>query len=49
MTGDVQIIFDGCNEYNLYIDVCGGRYEAVHHGLDLVEQEPIDEKLESFH
>ncbi len=38
-TGDVQIIFDGCNEYNLYIDVCGGRYEAVHNGLDLVEQE----------
>ncbi|KAI9887202.1 MAG: hypothetical protein M1823_000950 [Watsoniomyces obsoletus] len=36
---DVQIIFDGCNEYNLYIDVCGSRYDAVNNGLDLVEQE----------
>ncbi|KAI9696278.1 MAG: hypothetical protein M1836_005831 [Candelina mexicana] len=35
----VQIIFDGFNEYNFYIDVCGGQYEAVKNGLDLVEQE----------
>lgn len=38
-TGNVQIIFDGFNEYNFYIDVCGTQYEAVKNGLDLVEQE----------
>lgn len=38
-TGNVQIIFDGFNEYNFYIDVCGTQYEAVQNGLDLVEQE----------
>ncbi|KAI9828239.1 MAG: hypothetical protein M1826_006065 [Phylliscum demangeonii] len=36
---NVQIIFDGFNEYDFYIDVCGGQYEAVKNGLDLVEQE----------
>ena len=38
-TGNVQIIFDGFNEYNFYIDVCGTQYEAAKNGLDLVEQE----------
>ena len=37
--GNVQIIFDGFNEYNFYIDVCGGQYDATKNGLDLVEQE----------
>ena len=37
--GNVQIIFDGFNEYNFYIDVCGAQYEAAKYGLDLVEQE----------
>ncbi|KKY23588.1 putative kh domain protein [Phaeomoniella chlamydospora] len=36
---NVQIIFDGFNEYNFYIDVCGGQYDAVKNGLELVEQE----------
>ncbi|KAH8592974.1 hypothetical protein B0O99DRAFT_596793 [Bisporella sp. PMI_857] len=35
----VQIIFDGFNEYNFNIDVCGGNYEAMKSGLSLVEQE----------
>jgi len=35
----VQIIFDGFNEYNFYIDVCGAQYDATRNGLDLVEQE----------
>ena len=35
----MQIIFDGFNEYNFYIDVCGTQYEATKNGLDLVEQE----------
>lgn len=35
----MQIIFDGFNEYNFYIDVCGAQYEATKNGLDLVEQE----------
>ncbi len=39
VTGNVQIIFDGFNEYNFYIDVCGAQYEATKNGLDLVEQE----------
>ncbi|KAF1992284.1 hypothetical protein K402DRAFT_415966 [Aulographum hederae CBS 113979] len=36
---NVQIIFDGFNEYNFYIDVRGGQYEAIKNGLELVEQE----------
>ncbi|KAL9115258.1 MAG: hypothetical protein Q9227_001052 [Pyrenula ochraceoflavens] len=36
---NVQIIFDGFNEYNFYIDVCGAHYDAVKNGLHLVEQE----------
>ncbi len=35
----VQIIFDGFNEYNFYIDVCSPQYEAMKVGLSLVEQE----------
>lgn len=37
--GNVQIIFDGFNEYNFYIDVVGSQYDAIKNGLDLVEQE----------
>ncbi|KAI9655617.1 MAG: hypothetical protein M1821_005411 [Bathelium mastoideum] len=36
---NVQIMFDGFNEYNFYIDVRGHSYEAAKNGLDLVEQE----------
>ncbi|KAL4780357.1 hypothetical protein BJX76DRAFT_351033 [Aspergillus varians] len=36
---NVQIIFDGFNEYNFYIDVCGNQFESTKSGLDLVEQE----------
>ncbi|CAI7669585.1 hypothetical protein N7533_005021 [Penicillium manginii] len=36
---NVQIIFDGFNEYNFYIDVCGNQYDSTRNGLDLVEQE----------
>ena len=36
---NVQIVFDGWNEYNFYIDVRGGQYEATKNGLDLVELE----------
>ncbi|KAF2732141.1 hypothetical protein EJ04DRAFT_441596 [Polyplosphaeria fusca] len=36
---NVQIVFDGFNEYNFYIVVRGGQYEATKSGLDLVEQE----------
>ena len=39
LSGNVQIIFDGFNEYNFYIDVCGAQYDATKNGLDLVEQE----------
>ncbi|KAG4437576.1 hypothetical protein IFR05_006963 [Cadophora sp. M221] len=35
----VQIIFDGFNEYNFNIDVCGNNYDAMRNGLMLVEQE----------
>ncbi|CAL3965414.1 unnamed protein product [Diplocarpon coronariae] len=35
----VQIIFDGFNEYNFNIDVCGNNYDAMKNGLGLVEQE----------
>jgi hypothetical protein len=37
--GNVQIIFDGFNEYNFNIDVMGGSYESMKQGLTLVEQE----------
>jgi len=36
---NVQIVFDGWNEYNFYIDVRGAQYEATKNGLDLVELE----------
>lgn len=36
---NVQIVFDGFNEYNFYIDVRGPQYEATKNGLDLVELE----------
>ncbi|KAF2089567.1 hypothetical protein K490DRAFT_55160 [Saccharata proteae CBS 121410] len=36
---NVQIVFDGFNEYNFYIVVRGGRYEDTKNGLELVEQE----------
>jgi hypothetical protein len=36
---NVQIVFDGFNEYNFYIDVRGAQYEATKNGLDLVELE----------
>ncbi|KAF1811646.1 hypothetical protein P152DRAFT_449927 [Eremomyces bilateralis CBS 781.70] len=36
---NVQIVFDGFNEYNFYIDVRGQQYEATKGGLELVEQE----------
>jgi hypothetical protein len=36
---NVQIVFDGFNEYNFYIDVRGAHYEATKNGLDLVELE----------
>jgi len=36
---NVQIVFDGFNEYNFYIDVRGGQYEATKNGLDLIELE----------
>lgn len=32
-------MFDGFNEYNFYIDVCGAQYESMKNGLDLVEAE----------
>lgn len=35
----VQIIFDGFNEYNFNIDVCGNNYDSMKSGLGLVEQE----------
>lgn len=36
---NVQIVFDGFNEYNFYIDVRATSYAAIQTGLDLVEQE----------
>lgn len=36
---NVQIVFDGFNEYNFYIDVRGAQYEATRSGLELVEME----------
>lgn len=36
---NVQIVFDGFNEYNFYIDIRGQHYDATRNGLELVEQE----------
>jgi len=36
---NVQIIFDGFNEYNFNIDVMAATYESMKQGLTLVEQE----------
>ncbi|KAF2837182.1 hypothetical protein M501DRAFT_986518 [Patellaria atrata CBS 101060] len=36
---NVQIVFDGFNEYNFYIDVRGAQYDATKSGLELVELE----------
>ncbi|CAH0048827.1 unnamed protein product [Clonostachys solani] len=36
---NVQIIFDGFNEYNFNIDVMAAAYESMKQGLSLVEQE----------
>ncbi|KAF4551933.1 KH domain-containing protein 2 [Elsinoe fawcettii] len=36
---NVQIVFDGFNEYNFYIDVRGSSYDATKNGLELVELE----------
>ena len=36
---NVQIIFDGFNEYNFNIDVIAATYESMKQGLTLVEQE----------
>ncbi|KAJ2896035.1 hypothetical protein MKZ38_005920 [Zalerion maritima] len=36
---NVQIMFDGFNEYNFNIDVNAGSYSQLKHGLDLVEAE----------
>lgn len=37
--GNVQIIFDGFNEYNFNIDVMAASYDSMKQGLSLVEQE----------
>ncbi|PWW73156.1 hypothetical protein C7212DRAFT_218648 [Tuber magnatum] len=36
---NIQIIFDTFNEYNFFIDVCGGKFDTAMLGLKLVEQE----------
>lgn len=36
---NVQIVFDGFNEYNFYIDVRGSHYDSTKNGLELVELE----------
>ncbi|KAG0637070.1 hypothetical protein HOY80DRAFT_1052591 [Tuber brumale] len=36
---NIQIIFDTFNEYNFFIDVCGGKFDTTMLGLKLVEQE----------
>jgi len=36
---NVQILFEGFNEYNFYIDVRGSSYDATKNGLELVELE----------
>jgi hypothetical protein len=38
-TANVQILFDGFNEYNFYIDVRGNDYTTTTYGLELVELE----------
>ena len=38
-SGNVQILFDGFNEYDFHIDVRASQYEAADQGLDLLEQE----------
>lgn len=38
-SGNVQIIFDGFNEYNFNIDVMAASYDSMKQGLTLVEQE----------
>jgi hypothetical protein len=38
-TANVQIVFDGFNEYNFYIDVRGNDYAQIMNGLELVEAE----------
>jgi KH domain len=38
-TANVQIVFDGFNEYNFYIDVWGSDYTQTMNGLELVEAE----------
>lgn len=39
LAGNVQIIFDGFNEYNFNIDVMAASYDSLKQGLSLVEQE----------
>jgi len=39
IAGNVQIIFDGFNEYNFNIDVMAVNYEFMKRGLNMVEQE----------
>ena len=36
---NVQILFDGFNEYDFHIVIRGPSYETIQHGLDLVEAE----------
>lgn len=36
---NVQILFDGFNEYDFHIVIRGPTYETIQHGLDLVEAE----------
>lgn len=38
-TARVNIVFDGFNEYNFYIDVRGQQYDTTMYGLELVEME----------
>jgi hypothetical protein len=38
-TANVQILFDGFNEYNFYIDVRGNDFGMTMYGLELVEME----------
>lgn len=38
-SGNVQIIFDGFNEYNFNIDVMAVNYDFMKRGLSMVEQE----------
>ncbi|KAF2402013.1 KH domain protein [Trichodelitschia bisporula] len=36
---NVQVMFESFNEYNFYINIKGGAYEATKQGLELIEQE----------